>query len=81
MTQKRYNLFVQAERCKECGICIAFCPRKNLKAGEDGRPVLIDPASCSGCRQCEYYCPDFAITVEEEVEEGREGREGREGES
>jgi 2-oxoglutarate ferredoxin oxidoreductase subunit delta len=69
MAKKRFKLEFIPERCKECGICIAFCPRQNLREDEDGRPVLIDPENCSGCALCEYYCPDFAIRVEE-TEEG-----------
>ena len=49
--------------CKKCGICIAFCPRKVLSAGEDGFPIATSPESCTGCRWCEYRCPDFAIVV------------------
>ena len=49
--------------CKKCGICIAFCPRKVLSAGEDGFPVATSPEACTGCRWCELRCPDFAIVV------------------
>lgn len=66
MGKKKFNVVVIPERCKECGICIAFCPQKNLQAGEDGRPEVIDPEACTGCNQCEYYCPDFAVRIEEE---------------
>ncbi len=66
MGKKKFHLVVYPERCKECGICMAFCPQKNLAAGEDGRPVVINPEACTGCRQCEYYCPDFAIRIEQE---------------
>lgn len=49
--------------CKKCGICIAFCPRKVLSAGEDGCPTASNAEACTGCRWCEYRCPDFAIVV------------------
>jgi len=26
-------------------------------------PVVKDLESCTGCRLCEIYCPDFAIAV------------------
>lgn len=66
MSKMTFTVVVIPERCKECGICIAFCPQKNLSAGQDGRPVVIDAKRCTGCRQCEYYCPDFAVRVVEE---------------
>lgn len=47
--------------CKGCGICIAFCPRGVLAAGEDGVPMVVVPDRCTGCRMCEVRCPDFAI--------------------
>lgn len=47
--------------CKGCGICIAFCPKAVLAAGEDGVPQVVAPEACIGCRMCELRCPDFAI--------------------
>jgi 2-oxoglutarate ferredoxin oxidoreductase subunit delta len=49
--------------CKKCGICIAFCPRKVLSVGDDGFPTASNPEACTGCRWCEFRCPDFAIVV------------------
>ncbi len=68
MAKKPFYMVLIPERCKECGICMAFCPKNILQAGEDGRPELTDPEACSGCKQCEYYCPDFAIHIEAEQE-------------
>ena len=68
MSKKHFHLTVIPERCKDCGICIAFCPQKILRAGADGKPELTDPDACSGCKQCEYYCPDFAIYVDKETQ-------------
>lgn len=65
MVKKRYSLIVYSERCKDCGICIAFCPKNNLRPGENGAPEFIDPEACSGCKLCEYLCPDFAIQIKE----------------
>lgn len=52
--------------CKRCGICIAFCPKKVLKVGQDDYPFLKDNQSCNGCGLCERICPDFAIVVDYE---------------
>jgi NAD-dependent dihydropyrimidine dehydrogenase PreA subunit len=59
-----FKLKVYNERCKDCGICFEFCPNNNLRPSSDGSPELIDPENCSGCKLCEYMCPDFAIQVE-----------------
>ncbi|HED23935.1 MAG TPA: 4Fe-4S dicluster domain-containing protein [Firmicutes bacterium] len=66
MGKKKFKMKVHSERCKECGICFAFCPQKILEPGEDGAPVMTDPEKCSGCKLCEYLCPDFAIEILEE---------------
>ncbi|MDW7739449.1 MAG: 4Fe-4S binding protein [Bacillota bacterium] len=63
MGKTKFNLKVYSDRCKDCGICFAFCPKDNLKPSEDGSPVMIDPEACTGCKLCEYMCPDFAIQV------------------
>jgi 2-oxoglutarate ferredoxin oxidoreductase subunit delta len=66
MGKRKFKLKVHSERCKECGICFAFCPEKILEPGEDGTPVMTDPDKCKGCRLCEYLCPDFAIEIVED---------------
>jgi len=50
-------------RCKQCGICVHFCPKGALKLDAMGNPVLTDPALCNGCRLCEYLCPDVGVKV------------------
>lgn len=60
--------------CKQCGICIAICPKKVLEKGPDGYPYAARPEDCILCGMCDVHCPDYAITlqakheVKEEVE-------------
>ncbi len=75
MSKAKFNLKVYSERCKDCGICIEFCPKNNLRQGKDGAPEMIDPEACTGCKMCEYLCPDFAIQVQKEEEEEEEKKE------
>ena len=63
--EKIFSIELSLERCKECGLCIAFCPRKVLVAGENDKPAVANQERCSGCNLCEYRCPDFAIKVTE----------------
>ena len=58
-----YKIDIYRGWCKKCGICIAFCPRKVLKADKASYPVIKNPEKCTGCRLCETRCPDFAIVV------------------
>jgi 2-oxoglutarate ferredoxin oxidoreductase subunit delta len=49
--------------CKQCGICIAFCPQQALEVDEASYPVVKDAGKCTGCGLCEVRCPDSAIEV------------------
>ena len=57
-------LKVKLERCKGCGICVEFCPKKVLELSELEKVVVAREQDCIKCRQCEMRCPDFAIFVE-----------------
>lgn len=63
------ELIIIAERCKECGFCIEFCPQhvivKSAEINSKGyHPVhLSDEARCTKCDICGMICPDFAISV------------------
>ena len=62
-SKSRGRVIVYRKWCKECGICIAFCPRDVLARDEDGSVLVANPDACTACRWCELHCPDFAITV------------------
>ena len=49
--------------CKECGICGEFCPTHAIVCDELGRPRVADADACINCHNCEYRCPDFAVTI------------------
>lgn len=59
-----YKITNDAERCKKCGLCVAFCPCDMLGVGEDGRPEVLDIESCIGCMTCSGNCPTRALSVE-----------------
>ncbi|MGH4117335.1 4Fe-4S binding protein [Clostridium sp.] len=61
------KITLQKERCKGCGICVAFCPKHILALNTLGKVYVIDEAQCINCGQCELRCPDYAIYVEERV--------------
>lgn len=60
-----------SERCKACGLCVAFCPNEVLKLNEkqiNGQgytpAYAANMEKCTGCGICAMMCPDVAITVE-----------------
>ncbi|MCE5186042.1 MAG: ferredoxin family protein [Planctomycetaceae bacterium] len=58
-------------RCKGCGLCVIFCPQKNLRMSaelnEHGHPYAQEnePGHCNGCGLCFRMCPDAAIEVDQ----------------
>ncbi len=61
---------IDEEKCKGCGLCVHFCPKKvlelkkelNLKGYNPAVPVRGE--DCIGCAICATMCPDCVITVE-----------------
>ncbi len=69
--QGRNRVVVYPDWCKGCGICVAFCPKKVLGLGPDGKARVENEAACVNCGFCEPHCPDFAILVRPEGGNGR----------
>jgi NAD-dependent dihydropyrimidine dehydrogenase PreA subunit len=61
--RREFRITVYEAWCKKCGICVAFCPAGALREHETTQQVLGTDAKCTGCRQCEWRCPDFAIVI------------------
>ncbi len=61
----KFMVSINEKWCKGCGFCVAFCPKGVLAMGERLKAEVRHPEECIGCKRCEYYCPDLAITVEE----------------
>lgn len=63
------KVIINKERCKGCGYCTEFCPRKALEISQEinakGYTVasLVDENKCLGCGLCEIICPEFAVQV------------------
>ena len=58
---------ISPEKCKGCGLCIAFCPTGVLAVSDQFNakgyhpPYAKNPEACTGCGLCGMFCPDFAI--------------------
>jgi 2-oxoglutarate ferredoxin oxidoreductase subunit delta len=72
------EIHIIKDRCKGCGFCIQFCPKKVLEESEEINaigvypPRIVDEDKCIICSFCSAVCPDFAIFVlEKPCKEGR----------
>jgi len=59
------------DRCKGCGLCVEFCPKKIISLGEKMNnlgyryAVITDMTQCTGCTICAIMCPEVIIEVKE----------------
>lgn len=68
----RVKIKLLEERCKGCGLCIEFCPRKVLSFSKErnlqGYRVVAfnDFERCNACGICFLMCPEVVFVSEEE---------------
>ncbi len=46
---------IDADRCIQCGTCVAVCPSDSIAVGANDLPVLAK--MCTGCSLCWDFCP------------------------
>jgi coenzyme F420 hydrogenase subunit beta len=46
---------IDADRCVQCGVCVAACPTDSIGLGDDDLPKLVK--MCTGCSLCWDFCP------------------------
>lgn len=63
--KKAKAIHIQEKWCKQCGICVEFCPGKVFSFQTGQVPVAAHLGDCTVCLLCEMRCPDYAISVEE----------------
>ena len=72
MRMRKFSPIISVESCKGCLICLYTCKKRGpgimAESGERtdmGGVLPVVVGECTGCRLCEWVCPDFAISVEE----------------
>ena len=61
-------ILVDCAKCPPCStlICVGVCPFGVLEAGTDGKPQIVDAASCTRCGVCVNLCPAKAIVISQD---------------
>ncbi len=68
MTKTKNNrppVVINRNWCKNCAICLEFCPREVFGYSEEGLVEAARPERCTLCGMCQLRCPDFAISLED----------------
>lgn len=60
--RKLASTVIDADRCVQCGGCVAACPSKSLAIAEDDKPTLVK--MCTGCSCCWDSCPRGGLRYE-----------------
>jgi 2-oxoglutarate ferredoxin oxidoreductase subunit delta len=71
--RRAFDVLIDPGRCRSCAVCwdedvceprvLGFEPPFN-------KAIVVDLDACTGCRQCEWLCPDWAIVVRERALQG-----------
>ena len=64
MPVKVSSISIDQPLCKQCGICVEFCPREVLATDTDGQVQVVNLDACTGCLICELLCPELALSID-----------------
>jgi len=67
-TTPKFQVIVNSKYCKGCGLCVFFCPKKELRMSEKKNKkgylsVEFSGVECTGCLRCALICPDAALKI------------------
>lgn len=64
MPTKVCSISIDGALCKQCGICVEFCPKEVLANDASGQVQVVNLEACTGCLICELLCPELAISID-----------------
>ncbi|MBN1357421.1 4Fe-4S binding protein [Candidatus Bathyarchaeota archaeon] len=68
MGKRNPIIVIDYGKCPPCSglICIGVCPLAVLEEGANGKPKIVDEASCNRCDVCANLCPEKAININQD---------------
>ena len=66
--ERSFVIEIDETRCRSCAVCWdpQVCEPQVLGWQPPfNKAILVDIDACTGCRHCEWLCPDWAIVVRE----------------
>ena len=64
--KRRFTVEINEARCRSCAVCwdAQVCEPQVLSWQPPfNKAIVVDIDACTGCRHCEWLCPDWAIVV------------------
>jgi len=62
--RKRFQLYIDVEKCIKCNICVKVCPYDALSVESTGSTPTVNQEKCDNCGLCLSICPRGAIRFE-----------------
>ncbi|MFH1046427.1 MAG: 4Fe-4S binding protein [Candidatus Omnitrophota bacterium] len=66
--KKKARIKIKREKCKACGLCVAYCPKGAIVIDEELNSKGVHPAvwkngECTFCAICALACPECCIEL------------------
>jgi NAD-dependent dihydropyrimidine dehydrogenase PreA subunit len=69
MAKRAYEIEINRTRCRSCAVCWEICAPDVLGFEPPlNEAIVVASEQCTGCRLCEWLCPDWAIVVRPKAE-------------
>ncbi len=73
MAKRAFEISINETLCRSCAVCWEICAPDVLDFQPPlNKAIVVSQDQCTGCRLCEWLCPDWAIVVRPQIDENSE---------